>query len=259
VKALKYKVVARTDVGIRKAVNEDSYLARTTHTSLGNVCMALICDGMGGLQYGEKASQTVVALFDKWFTDVFKETTEVAKDKYNLDLEIERLFLKVNRLLVNYGIENNIKLGTTASLLFIIEDKYFTYHVGDTRIYKYDDRINQITEDHTLVAAKVKNGQLTKEEAKISKEKHILLQCVGVNERLEIHKSCGICSSLDVFLLCCDGLYNRLEHQEIAEFLKNQRKVNEDHMQKSIDYLISTVKNRGETDNISAMIVVPGT
>lgn len=248
---MRFSIVAGTDVGLRKSVNQDCYLAKTAHTDLGNVCMALICDGMGGLEEGERASQTVVGIFNEWFTNDFRNTPCLD----NLDTVVEKLLLKANNTLMDYGKQKHIKLGTTSSIIIFIDEIYFTYHVGDTRIYKYSDKLIQLTQDHTLVAAKVKNGQLTKEEAKLSQEKNILLQCIGASTFMEIHRTEGHCLQGDAFLLCCDGLYNMLEDVEIAHVLKNQKSADENLMQNEINFLINTVKDRGETDNISGLLI----
>lgn len=252
---MRYSVVATTDTGTKLSVNQDSYLVKTAHTTLGNVCIALICDGMGGLSEGEKASQAVTSLFDDWFIKEFKNTEDTVVNKSKIDKSIENIFINANNMLLEYGKKKNIRIGTTASVILYIEGEYFIYHVGDTRIYIYSDKLQQLTQDHTLVATKVKNGQLTKQEARQSSEKNILLQCVGVNNLLEIQKYHGSCSNEDVFLLCCDGLYNNLEEIEIRDVMLTQKCVDKNSMQESVNNLVTIVKNRGETDNISGIMI----
>ena len=252
---MKYSVVVTTDIGTKMSVNQDSYLAKTAHTTLGNVCVALICDGMGGLCEGEKASQAVTSLFDDWFIKEFKNTQDTVVDKSKLDKSIENIFMNANNMLLAYGNKKEIRIGTTASVILYIEGDYFIYHVGDTRIYIYSDKLQQLTQDHTLVAAKVKNGQLTKQEASRSSEKNILIQCVGVNNLLKVQKYHGSCLSGDIFLLCCDGLYNKLEEIEISDVMRRQKYADENSMQEDVSHLINTVKNRGETDNISGLMI----
>ena len=252
---MKFTIAAGTDTGSRKSVNQDSFLCKTAHTSLGDVCMALICDGIGGLEHGEVASQVTVSLFSQWFTNELKDLGNSGFVESKLEKSIENVFIKANRKLIEYGIMNNVRIGTTASLIIFIEKKFYIYHIGDTRIYKYSNKLAQLTEDHTLVASKIKNGQITLEEAKFSKEKHILLQSVGVNDLLEIHKVKGTYKSKDLFLLCCDGQYNKLEQSDLIKFLDRQKNADEESMESDINYLIDTVKRRGETDNITTLII----
>ena len=64
---MKYTVVAETDVGIRKQVNQDSILVKHADSKMGEMILAVVCDGMGGLDKGELASATVIRKFAKWF------------------------------------------------------------------------------------------------------------------------------------------------------------------------------------------------
>lgn len=252
---MKFRAVAGTDIGRRKNINQDCYLVKTAYTNIGSVCMSIICDGMGGLSSGEKASQAVVSFFDNWFNNDFKCMCENPIDKGDLDSKVEILLIRANETIINYGIENSKKLGTTASIIIIINNEYYTYHVGDTKIYKYDGKLSQLTEEHSLVADKVRRGELTKAQAKISKERNILLQCIGINKVFKIHENNGVCNSKDIFLLCCDGFYNKLEDNEILTFLKNQQHSDVNSMQESLNSIIDIVKSRGETDNISGVII----
>lgn len=252
---MKFRAVAGTDIGLIKNVNQDCYLVKTAYTNIGTVCMSIICDGMGGLSSGEKASQTVVAIFDNWFNHDFKVMCENPIDKKVLDSEVEILLIKANEIIMKHGIDNSIRLGTTASVIIIINNEYYTYHVGDTRIYKYNSYLLQLTEDHSLAADKVRRGEITMAQARISKDKNILLQCVGVNRVFKIHENNGTCHSGDVFLLCCDGFYNKLEDNEISALMRVVQPSDLKSMQDNLDSMIETVKSRGETDNISGLII----
>jgi protein phosphatase len=252
---MRYLVDAVTDIGSQKTINQDCYLVKTAHTNLGNVCMALICDGMGGLKEGEKASGKVVEIFNVWFENTFRIINEANIDRGILDTQIQELIKKANYSLMEYGIKKDIKLGTTASIIVFIEGSYATYHIGDTRIYKYDNSLVQLTLDHSLVASKVRNGQMTKAQAKASSEKNILIQCLGVNDFIDTNITKGSSNKDDIFLLCCDGFYNRLEEFEISEALEKFKNVDKEHIEKEIRALVKKVQDRGETDNISAVII----
>lgn len=255
VNILDFFAVANTDIGTRKSVNQDSFLVKLGNTQYGNLCMAIICDGVGGLEHGEVASQNVIKLFKEWFSNELKNIVSVEIDKYVLDESIENVVNEANELLIAYGSRNNIRLGTTLSLILFINNTFYTYHIGDSRIYKIDSKLYQLTQDHTLVAAKVKNGQISKEEARVSKEKHILLQCIGTNDSLKIDKNSGKYDTGDVFFICSDGLYNNLEEDEILRTLKNRAEINKETMKNSLNSLIQMVKHRGETDNITGIVI----
>ena len=252
---MRYLVAAVTDIGSQKTINQDCYLVKTAHTNLGNVCMALICDGMGGLKEGEKASGKVVEVFNAWFENTFRIINEASIDRDSLDTQIQELIKKANCLLMEYGIKKDIRLGTTASIIVFIEGSYTTYHIGDTRIYKYDNSLIQLTLDHSLVASKVRNGEMTKAQAKASSEKNILIQCLGVNDFIDTNITRGSSNKDDVFLLCCDGFYNKLEEAEISAALAKFKTSDKAQIETEIRALVKKVQNRGETDNISALII----
>ena len=106
-----------------------------------------------------------------------------------------------------------------------------------------------------MLAAKIKRGQITEQEAKERKEKHILLQCVGVNEPLEIENQKGTYKPGDVFLLCSDGLYGTLNDGELWDILEAVQESEYEEMQEVAQELIDSVKFRGEADNITSIYI----
>ena len=131
----------------------------------------------------------------------------------------------------------------------IVKGKYYIAHVGDSRIYKYKKGLEQLTEDHSLVALKVKKGEMTLEESKVSKEKNILLQCIGIRPDIEIYNKIGSIKDGDKFILCSDGFSNRLQDIEICDLF------NYEDRGISLKETIDLVKSRGERDNISAIVL----
>ena len=106
-----------------------------------------------------------------------------------------------------------------------------------------------MTEDHSLVALKVKKGEMTLEESKVSKEKNILLQCIGIRPDIEIYNKIGSIKDGDKFILCSDGFSNRLQDIEICDLF------NYEDRGISLKETIDLVKSRGERDNISAIVL----
>jgi serine/threonine protein phosphatase PrpC len=87
----------------------------------------------------------------------------------------------LNQRIFSYGQKNNIQMGTTLTLILMIEGNAFVAHVGDSRLYGMTEagELNQLTEDQSLVAREVKMGRLTPEQAEVDPRKNVLLQCVG--------------------------------------------------------------------------------
>ena len=112
-----------------------------------------------------------------------------------------------------------------------------------------------MTEDQTMAALKIRRGQITKEDVRAGREKHILLQCVGVNDVLEIENLSGTYQPGDVFLLCTDGLYGKLNDGELWDILEVMQESEQDEMEEVAAQMIDSVKFRGEVDNITSYYI----
>lgn len=241
--------VENTDIGTRQ-LNEDFCAVKTAMTSCGEACFAVICDGVGGI-HGDKASRLVAAELEKWF-QMFVQSDIVLED---IESQLNDYIDDINYDLIEMGRETNVKYGTTVSAILIIDHQYFTFHIGDTRIYMFRNEPNCLTEDQTMAAMKVKRGQITEQDVKEGKEKHILLQCVGVNESLEIANGKGTYQPGDVFLLCSDGLYGKLNDGELWDILEAMQESEQDEMEEIAGQLVDSVKFRGEADNITSLYI----
>lgn len=241
--------VEKTDIGARQ-LNEDFAFIKTAMTSCGEACFAVICDGVGGI-HGDKASKLVAAEMEKWFL-MFAQSDIILED---IESQVNDFIDDINYDLVEMGKQTNVSYGTTVSALLLIDNQYFTFHIGDTRIYKFSNELTQLTEDQTMTALKIKRGQLTEQEARERNEKHILLQCVGVNEELEIENQKGTYGPGDVFLLCSDGLYGTLNDGELWDILEVVQEGEYDEIEEVAQELIDSVKFRGEVDNITSVYI----
>lgn len=252
-----FNIAAATNIGTRKNVNQDNYLIKTAKTSFGDVCIAVICDGMGGLADGEVASFKAVSALNNWFLTRFPSILQSGCcNEATLGAEMDTLLSTVNNELVEYGNNKNAHVGTTATVLILALNKYYVFHIGDSRCYKSGtDCFSQISDDDSLAAQRMRNGEITYEEFLVSREKHILVQCIGVNEKMSIRKYYGDYSAGDSFLLCCDGLYNKLTADELRDAIEMQKTSAREYMETAIESLITTVISRGETDNITGLLV----
>ena len=160
-----FTFIAETDIGTTKDTNQDSILVKHGQYSGGEVLMALVCDGLGGLSKGELASATVIRAFDKWFDEELPYELEeldlhVISGKWNLMLK------DLNVKLIEYSRNENITMGTTFTGILFVNNQYVISHVGDTRVYRLDNSITQLTNDQTFVAREIKKGTMTVEQAK---------------------------------------------------------------------------------------------
>lgn len=250
-----YIAAALTDIGNARKVNQDSICVKIADTdNYGQVVMAVVCDGMGGLSKGEVASATVIRKFSQWYES---ELPYLIKDHdmSELSCEWQKIIDSQNQLIAKYGETSGIKLGTTFSGMLIINNEYMIVHVGDSRIYRINEEVKWKTSDHTLAARELANGNISEEEAKFDKRRHVLLQCVGASSKIKADIVFGRIHSNDIFLLCSDGLYNTIDENEIAEKLKCKKTDSVGDLRTTCSDLIEKAKNNGERDNITVALI----
>ena len=254
---MNYLFALHTDVGIKKKTNQDSLCVKEASTPNGNILMALVCDGMGGLEKGEVASATIIKAFSKWFQE------ELPYDLSKRDIEGEirykwdRIIKQQNQIIGEYGRKNHIQLGSTITvILFLHTGTYIIGHVGDSRAYRITEQnIEVLTEDQTVVANEVKKGRMTLEQAEQDPRRNVLLQCVGASRIVEPVFITGKAEKDDCFMLCSDGFRHVVSQEEIySAFLPSLQK-NEEMMKENIVRLIDLNKTREETDNISSILI----
>lgn len=248
-----YTATADTDVGIAKANNQDSVLIKHASTDMGEVLMAIVCDGMGGLAKGELASATVIRAFSKWFDE------ELPFELENLDMQViggkwALLLKSLNIQILEYGQQLGASLGTTFSGILFVKDKYVIVHVGDTRIYQIGASLNQLTTDQTFVAREISRGTMTPEQAKTDKRRNLLLQCVGASKTVDPQILCGNVEK-GAYMICSDGFRHEITQSEMYESLNPINFMNANAMHNNAKYLIELVKSRQEKDNISVVLI----
>lgn len=248
-----YIAIADTDTGIAKQTNQDGVLIKYGKCVKGEVLLAVVCDGMGGLEKGEVASAAVIREFARWFEEELPYELEqldlrVIADKWSL------LLKDLNRKIALYGKKQGAKLGTTFTGVLFAEGRYVAVHVGDTRFYRLDKALKQLTADQTFVAREVRKGNLTPAQAETDKRRNMLLQCIGASEKIEPEILTGLVKK-GAYLLCSDGFRHKISEEEIYEALSPKRLSGRESMRYNVRNLIERVKNRKEKDNISVILV----
>lgn len=254
---MSYLAAAHTDQGISKQSNQDSLCVKEANTLIGGIVMAVLCDGMGGLAKGEVASASVILAFAKWFDEELPR--QITLDNYEEDIKLRwnEIIQAENEKIGRFGKGEDIQLGTTLTALLIINsEKFLIAHVGDSRAYYLDgEKIQQITEDQTVVASEVKAGRLTREEALLDPRQSVLLQCIGASRQVIPQFIEGSIERNGMFLLCSDGFRHVVSDTELHEVL-NPRFINdEESMKNGIVRLTQLNKDRKETDNISSILL----
>jgi protein phosphatase len=142
------------------------------------------------------------------------------------------------------------EMGTTLSVLILLKSKALIVHVGDSRIYRLrQDRLEQLTEDHTFAQAFLQKGIITSEEASRHPFRHVMTQAVGRGIESIFHKIVDV-EQGDTFLLCSDGLYDMLSDIEIRDILLENLKVSD-----KCDCLVERALDMGGKDNVTVIVI----
>ncbi len=261
---MEYIIDAYSDIGNRKKVNQDALLVKQARAgSLGRVCFACLCDGMGGLSQGEIASASFINRMSQWFQSEFPSLLMPSADETedlsggsttnykgywrNIEVQWSSICKEMNQKLGQYGRNQGIRLGTTAVAIILIGNEYLVMSVGDSRAYLIDKKnVIQITHDQSYVQQQMDMGRMTPEQAATSSQKSVLLQCIGASENVYPDFFRGEFDRKSRFLLCSDGLWRLLSDSEIIKYTAQKD---------GIKKLTELVKGRGETDNISGLVI----
>ncbi len=251
---MRFTATADTDIGISKNTNQDSVLIKHASSDVGEVLMAIVCDGMGGLSKGELASATVIRSFARWFDE------DLPLELGNVDMQVigakwSLLLKELNARILEYSKRVcRAGMGTTFSGILFVGNQYVIAHVGDSRVYYIDTALTQLTTDHTFVAREVSRGTMTPEQAKADKRRNMLLQCVGASKSVDPQIISGQ-TQKGVYMLCTDGFRHEISDREIHEALNPVNLRDKSAMHGNARYLIEQVKAREEKDNISVVLI----
>ena len=170
-----------TDVGIVKTTNQDSASIQIADIAgYGQTALISVCDGMGGLAKGELASATVIQRLRWWFShELPGKMPQLSWEA--ISAEWTKMLREENEKLLQYGKKHSVSLGTTCSAMLLVSDRYMIAHVGDSRVYKITDHVQQVTEDQTFINREVQAGRMTPQEAAVNPKRNMLLQCVGAS------------------------------------------------------------------------------
>ena len=250
---LKIKTVGKTDKGLVRTGNEDYLLVDDK-----NLVYA-VCDGMGGHQAGEVASMMASEIIETSFNHFSKA---LLNDK-NLDVkkalpESGEILLKsirlANRAIINKSSKNSTLqgMGTTVVAIAFEGDMMSVAHVGDSRVYRIDQKeLTPLTVDHSWVAEIQNSQNISEEEAASVVGKNIITRALGVRDNVEIDYRLIKVKVGDKFLLCSDGLCGYADDEEIYMAIKKVR----DDNNKIVDNLVQLANDRGGADNVTVIAV----
>lgn len=234
-----------TSVGKVRKTNQDFV---KTFKNRNGIVMGVVCDGIGGHQGGDVASNMAVNHLGHNFMMTDFCEAQVAQSWLSVQLKAEND--NILRTATKFADLNG--MGTTIVLAIIFADQALIAHLGDSRAYLYRDRqLTQLTEDHSLVNELLKMGQITEQEAKNHPQKNIITQTLGVSSIVDPEFSILEVHTSDIFLLCTDGLTNSLTDEQIQTIL-----VPDGHsLKEKCKKLIDEANRLGGGDNITVCLL----
>ena len=251
-------LAASTDAGTRKRENEDACCVEVARTSIGELLMAVVCDGVGGLSRGSVASSTVVERFCRWFEEELPLLVERSRKAEGLDFEAVQaawaaILQRQNDLLREHGRREGAKLGTTFTGILVSGGRYLVGHVGDCRAYRMDaDTFEQLTEDQTVVARRLAAGEITAEQA-AREPRNVILQSVGTEHVVRPAFYQGASLASDLFVICCDGAYHKAGNEGVRKLFQALDYRDENALKQACDELLRFDIEQGEKDNLTVL------
>ena len=254
------EVFGKTDVGLIREHNEDNFLVADVTSGvrsndgkdplkvkLGDKgALLLVCDGMGGAAAGEVASQMAV---DSIY-DALAASTPQPRDGFAR--LVRRAVQHANERIFIQSRDNQSErgMGTTCTVAGLVDDTLVVAQIGDSRCYILrDGKLAQVTKDQSLAWQLIEAGAMTADEAKAFEHANIILQALGVQERVEVVLSQVQLRKGDVALLCSDGLHGPVTDEEILAVL-----IGEQDLQKAGESLIGKALDRDGPDNITVVL-----
>ncbi|MCL7452297.1 MAG: protein phosphatase 2C domain-containing protein [Anaerolineae bacterium] len=232
-------VAGLTDVGRQRELNEDRFYYKVVQSSdEGPVGLFAVADGMGGHLAGEVASQWAIGTLKRELAPLFRPQDPAITRRLNgenlaalgsgatvrlEETDLARLLQhaveRANQVLLGYARRHPDEagdLGSTLTLAVVEDDRLTLAHVGDSRAYLWrDPHLEQLTEDHSVPGALLKQGQLTPEEVYDHPHRHILYRCLGLKPNLEVDiYPASALRPGDLLLLCSDGLWDMIHPGE---------------------------------------------
>jgi PPM family protein phosphatase len=239
------KVTCKTDVGLRRERNEDSFLY---DEELGLYCVA---DGMGGHRGGEVASSMAVKTLLEFVRGVRTQNR-----KYGARELLVRGYEEASSKIYDKSHIESPELhgmGTTLVTALASDDSLFIGNVGDSRAYLFSqDRLWQLTEDHSLVNEQLRAGLIKEEDLPRLTNRNVITRSVGFEREVQVDIIERPMAKGDLYLLCSDGLCGLVDDQVIYDSIK---KHGVDKPDAIVTDCIEEAKAAGGDDNVTVMII----
>jgi protein phosphatase len=246
---ISWQIAGLTDVGLKRELNEDNLLMiEAEMAELGPYGLYIVADGLGGHAAGEVASRLTIetiqerhtqfppapggSSFEEWLKDSTRAANEVVLRHQQEHAE-------------------DRKMGSTLVMALVIGDQAYIVNVGDSRAYRLNnEKIEQISVDHSLVERLIQIGQITREEARTHKQKNVIYSTIGEKRKMEIGSYHISLSPGDRLLLCSDGLSSMVSDEELLKISRD-----EPNPARAVQMMVEMAKQAGGQDNITTILI----
>lgn len=238
------KAFSITDVGAKRKTNQDCVYCE--ENAIGNFPnLFIVADGMGGHNAGDCASRTCIDCVVESIRKSDKKTPVSCMEKA-ISYANDKIYAMAQE---NVELEG---MGTTMVGAIIAGGCLYVANIGDSRLYVIDDKeIRQITEDHSLVEAMIRNGEIERREARFHPNKNIITRAIGTTTRVEADFFEVELKPGYKVLICSDGLSNMIDDEDMMYII---RRYNED-IETAGRELVKKANECGGKDNISLILV----
>jgi protein phosphatase len=217
----------------------------------------IVADGMGGHASGEVASKMAVDALKEFFAATAQDPERTWPYKMDRSKGYEENRLITGIKLANLRIYETAQrdagkrgMGTTIVVMFAVEDGVYCAHVGDSRGYRVrDGKIEQLTEDHSLLNDYIKMKRLTPEEIANFPHKNVIVRALGMKDTVKVDTRFESPRAGDVYLLCSDGLSGPVEDPEMLEIIQRHG-----DLKVAASKLIERANENGGPDNITVVL-----
>jgi PPM family protein phosphatase len=219
----------RSHPGRRRRRNEDSFVVAPP--------LFAVADGMGGARAGDIASRLAAA---------------TVREEQSDRVGVEELIREANRRVFERARDDASAsgMGTTMTIALVEGDQVTIGHVGDSRAYRLrENALEQLTEDHSLVAELVRSGKLSPEEAETHPQRSMITRVLGTDPDVDADTFTVEAQPGDLFLLCSDGLTTMVEESHIVDVVNRHR----GDLERAAKQLISDANRSGGEDNVTVV------
>lgn len=242
---------AYTDAGDIRNQNQDHIYTQTGEIAGRTAGLFMVADGCGGLEHGGEISALLAKACHRFWMHTLPAIMEATSEDAQIDGALEQLIQDANCGAFAFGKQTGSSVGSTLSLLLLVDRRYYIKNVGDSRIYLLRRKLRLLTQDQSLLADMLRNREISAREAAQDSRKNILTMCIGAFEQVRTFSCSGELKKGDRFLLCSDGLYQYISRAALTRLLKRRHM----SLQQGAACLRRAIPAGGAQDNVSAILV----